>query len=405
MAHTSDKPTCTTRRAVILAAGESKRTRPLTLHRPKPLIPLLDRPLLAHILDQLVGLVEHATLVVGYRADDIRRAFGSTYQGIALDYVTQHTTNGTAGALLAVAEQVALDEPFFLLYGDNLIAQVDVLNVCQQRYCMAGLPVEDPSAFGVLDTQGNRVRRIIEKSPDAPPGSLANPGIYHLDGEVLPLLHHIQPSPRGELELTDLIALLAQSSTVGYTVCQGHWLPVGTPWDVLVASQFLLAQKAALRPVIAPNATIAPDCHIEGYVHIGQATIGAGCHIRGPAFIADGVTIGQHCTLERSALHSGASVSDHCTIRTSALGSGASVGNHCTLQSSLLDQDAAIGARSTLNDQVFDDITTSAATTGLLETATLRRHGSVLGRGVNLPEAATPESGSIIFPDAHSPAN
>lgn len=204
MERTTHEP-CPTRHAVILAAGESTRTRPLTLHRPKPLIPLLGKPLLAHILDELVGIVQHVTLVVGYRADDIRRSFGTSYQGMQLSFVVQEQVNGTAGALLSVAQQAEgggappLDAPFFLLYGDNLISQVDVRGVCRDRYCLAGLQVADPRLFGVLEIHEGQVVRILEKTPYPPPGAPANPGIYHLDGQAVPLLAQIQPSPRASM--------------------------------------------------------------------------------------------------------------------------------------------------------------------------------------------------------------
>ncbi|MEI7772192.1 MAG: sugar phosphate nucleotidyltransferase, partial [Chloroflexales bacterium] len=219
MSRSPASATCATRHAVILAAGESKRTRPLTSHRPKPLIPLLGRPLLAHILDEMVGMIDRATLVVGYRAQDIVDAFGEMYRGIALRYVTQEQMNGTAGALLAVGQ---IDEPFFLLYGDNLVARADILGVCAERHSLAGMRVEDARSFGVLDiVDGGRVRGVIEKPADPPPGALANSGIYHLDAAAFPALARITPSPRGEYELTDLVGLLAADGPVGYHVCTG----------------------------------------------------------------------------------------------------------------------------------------------------------------------------------------
>ncbi|MCU0490209.1 MAG: sugar phosphate nucleotidyltransferase, partial [Chloroflexaceae bacterium] len=201
---------CTTRHAVILAAGESKRTRPLTNDRPKPLIPLLGKPLLAHILDELVGLVETVTLVVGYRAADISAHFGSAYRGMALRYAHQHQTNGTASALLAVETAFGpLDEAFFLLYGDNLISREDLEPLCQQPYSLAGLRVDDARSFGVLELADDHVVRILEKPANPPPHALANPGIYHFGPAAFPALHEIRPSPRGEYEFTDLIELLA----------------------------------------------------------------------------------------------------------------------------------------------------------------------------------------------------
>jgi bifunctional UDP-N-acetylglucosamine pyrophosphorylase/glucosamine-1-phosphate N-acetyltransferase len=404
MVRADNQVACQTRHAIILAAGESTRTRPLTLHRPKPLISLLGKPLLAHILDELVGLVDHVTLVVGYRAEDIQNRFGTSYRNMCIHYVHQNQINGTAGALLVVEEQSSeagvpsLNEPFFLLYGDNLVSQVDLLGVCQHRYGMAGLRVGNPSSFGVLDIVENRVQRIIEKPTNPPPDALINPGIYHFDGAVFPALRAIQPSPRGEYELTDLIAALAREHTVGYHACQGHWIPVGNPWDVLVASMFLLERNAHLHPDIHPDISL-DDCEISGWVHVGQAIIGSRCRIIGPAFIGNGVVVGPGSTIERSVLETGSAIGDHCTIRDSVLGPVSRVGMRCVVQQSLFDTSASMGAHNQLPSRLFDDIQPSAHTLDLLTHETLSRRGIVAGPGVVVPGGSTLEAGTVLFPD------
>lgn len=411
MSRTTSPTPCTTRHAVILAAGESKRTRPLTLQRPKPLIPLMGQPLLAHILDQLVGLVHHVTLVVGYRADAIRAHFGDTYRDMQMHYVPQTERNGTAGALLALADAATtggaplLDEPFFLLYGDNLVSYTDLLRVCQQRYCLAALPVDDPRSFGVLDIEGDRVKRIIEKPPDAPPGSLANPGIYHLDGAVFPLLRQITPSPRGEYELTDLIELLAQQQHVGYSICADYWIPIGTPWDALAASLFLLQQRAKLHPYIDPGAELDASCALVDAAHVSAgARLGPGCTLHGPVLIGANVTIEAGCTIERAVIEEGAVIEHGSTISNSAIGAGCKIGPDCTVQYSLLDREASLGAGTVLRAQRFSEVQPTAATAGLLDIEAMQQRGMVLGQGVHVPSGTLLEAGSVLFPDAYTPA-
>ncbi len=395
---------CATRRAIVLAAGESKRTRPLTLHRPKPLIPLLDRPLLAHILDELVGTVERVTLVVGYRADALRAVFGGGYRGMQLEYVTQTQINGTAGALLVVAEAAAvgqiapLDGPFFLLYGDNLIDGVDVLGVCSHPYALAALRVGDPRAFGILHLDGERVVGILEKPSDPPPDALANPGVYHFGHEALALLPQIQPSPRGEYELTDLIGLLAASQPVRYHICEGHWIPVGTPWDVLTASQFLLEKQHM--PDTQPTAHIGADCQISGAVRIGRAQLGARCHVRGPVWIGDDVIVGDDCVLDRVVLHDGVAVGAGCQITHSVLGAGARTADGCVVQWSVLDDEAVLGAYASLRARVFVEVQPVADTAGLLDPAMQQWRGAVVGREVLVERGQVLEPGTVLFPAA-----
>ncbi|NTU83346.1 MAG: NTP transferase domain-containing protein [Chloroflexales bacterium] len=359
MAPTSAAAACATRHAVILVAGESKRTRPLTLHRPKPLIPLLDRPLLAHILDELVGLVERVTLVVGYRADMIEAAFGTAYRGIGLRYARQTVVNGTAGALLAAGK---IDEPFFLLYGDNLIAREDVLGVCGGRYGVAGLRVEDARSFGILEIQGDTVCGILEKPASPPPDALANPGIYQLDAAVFPLLERIRPSPRGELELTDLIGAIAATDPVRPHVCTGHWVPVGTPWEALGAAQFLLARRPGGPVFIHPEASVHPEARV-----VGPASVGAGC-----------------------------SVGAGAVVEASVLVAGASVGAGARVHASWLDEGARVGAGAVLAARPFEEPRPTAETRGLLSRAQLITRGVVLGQGAEVPAETSVEPGTVI---------
>lgn len=347
------EPASCARHAVILAAGESTRTRPLTLQRPKPLIPLGDRPLLAHILDELVGIVERATLVVGYRAEQIEAAFGTRYHDIELRYRRQEVVNGTAGALLAAAP---IDEPFLLLYGDNMVAREDVLGVCRGRYGVAGLRVEDARSFGVLELAGGLVRGILEKPPAPPPDALANPGIYHFDAEVFPLLAQIAPSPRGELELTDLIGALAARHAVLPHVCTGHWVPVGNPWEALSAAQFVLRRRPEGPVWVHPDATVHSTAQLKGPV-----AIDAGCVVAAGA-----------------------------VVRASVLAPGARVGEGALVESSWLEAGARVAPGAILAARPFEEQRPTAETRSTLSRAELITRGVILGPGVEVGEVAEP---------------
>ncbi|MCS6887772.1 MAG: sugar phosphate nucleotidyltransferase [Chloroflexus sp.] len=365
------------RHAVILVAGASTRTRPLTEHRPKPLIPLLGQPLLAHILDELVGLVDRVTLVVGYRADQIIAAFGESYRGIALRYVHQTVINGTAGALLAAAP---IDEPFFVLYGDNLIDRADVIGVSQHRYAVAGLRVVDPRSFGILDVQNGLVYRIIEKPANPPADALVNPGIYHFDEAVFPLLRQIIPSPRGELELTDLIALLANHHPIACHICTGHWIPVGTPWDALLAARFLLARMAQSR--IASSAQIDPDADLEGVVVIGEgAVIGPQARIVGPAVIGPRAVVGPGALVIASALEAGATIGNGAMVGGSVIGAEVMVGAGAMISHSWVDDRAQIGPHAVLAATERVDVQPVAVVHGALTLAEMRTRGAIVAAG------------------------
>jgi bifunctional UDP-N-acetylglucosamine pyrophosphorylase/glucosamine-1-phosphate N-acetyltransferase len=385
------------RHAVILVAGASTRTRPLTVQRPKPLIPLLGRPLLAHILDELVGLVDRVTLVVGYRADQIVATFGPVYRGMAIRYAYQTTINGTAGALMAATP---LDEPFVLLYGDNLVSRADIEGVRQMRYGVAGLRVSDPRSFGILELVDGQVQRIIEKPAYPPPDALANAGIYHFDSEVVPLLHQITPSPRGELELTDLIGLLAARHPVGCHVCTGHWIPVGTPWEALVAARFLLAQQAQhqLQPQIAPGATVDPQAELEGSVVIGEgARIEGQVRIVGPVWIGPRAEIRSGALVIASVIETGATIESEAMVGGSVIGPAAIVEAGATISHSWLDEGVQIGPQTVIEAAAFSDPQPTAVVNGLLSHADLVNRGAVVAAGLTIAPASRVAAGSVLM--------
>ena len=130
-------------KAVIFAAGKSTRTYPLTLTRPKPLLPIANRPILAHQLEALSGLVDGVVVVVGYKGEMIRDWFGETYGGIEIEYVEQQEQRGTGHALLQCAGM--LDEPFIALNGDDLFDPADLAALSKAGQGGLAKTIEDPS--------------------------------------------------------------------------------------------------------------------------------------------------------------------------------------------------------------------------------------------------------------------
>jgi bifunctional UDP-N-acetylglucosamine pyrophosphorylase/glucosamine-1-phosphate N-acetyltransferase len=323
--------------AVLLAAGRSTRTYPLTATRPKPLIPILGRPLLEHLLLQLEGIVDEAILIVGYRADAIRNQFGSRFRSLPLRYLVQRDQRGTADALLQAAPLV--EDRCLVLNGDDLYHRHDLRALTRQRTAILVTPVPDPQNRGVVTVAGDRVVEIVEKPTNAPPGSLASVGGYSLERESLDRLQGVTLSSRGELELPDFIQMLARESVVGYHRIERLWLPLTYAWDVLRATLFLLEREERARDfgVVLQSAEelrerqdirVGADVAIEGPVLIGSgATLGSFCRVSGPAVIAEGSTVGEHAELERSVLFRGVLISDRASVSHSVLGERVRIGS------------------------------------------------------------------------------
>ena len=136
--------------AVILAAGESKRTAPLTLTRPKPLIKIANKTILEHNLDQLLGLVDEVILIVGYKkemiTDYLTEHFGDSYKGMKIAYVEQKEQLGTAHAVMSAKSRV--HRRFLVMNGDDLYSREDMKAMLQNKYAVLGKKVQDPSKYG-----------------------------------------------------------------------------------------------------------------------------------------------------------------------------------------------------------------------------------------------------------------
>ena len=317
-----DRPT----QAVILAAGASTRTHPLTVDRPKPLLPLLNKPLLMHLLDELKGLVAEAVLVVGFEQEQIRAALGERYGTLGIRYCEQLSARGTGHALQQA--RPAVRGPFFLLNGDDLVHRTDLQRLAEERYGVLGAVVPDPSRFGVLQMDAARcVVRIIEKPTAYPGWPLVSTGAYLFQPAVFEALDAVAVSVRGELEVVDAIIHLPGGERCRAVEARQAWTPIGYPWNLLEANLSLLSTSTVDCPPLPgvelrPPVLIGPDSQIEAGCTLGPGVIlGRGCRILAGttivnSLVMDGVEIGPDCTIRESVIATGASVGRGVETRT-----------------------------------------------------------------------------------------
>src|SRR5436190_20121179 len=217
--------------AVILVGGEGTRLRPLTSTVPKPVVPLVDRPFLAYMLEWLKGHgVDDVVMSMGYLATAVRNVLGdgSAY-GLRLRYVEEPDPRGTAGAL-KFAESL-LDERFLMLNGD-VLTDIDLTEQLAQHErtgavaTLALTPVEDPSAYGLVRTRGaGEVTEFVEKpAQDQIDTHNISAGAYVLERSVLSLLAAGEPA---SIE-RDVFPRLVGNGLYGY-VGDGYWMDIGTP--------------------------------------------------------------------------------------------------------------------------------------------------------------------------------
>lgn len=326
-------------KAIIMAAGESTRTAPLTLTRPKALLPVMNRPILAHQLDALAGLAESVVIVVGYREDMIRERFGAEFEGMPLTYVSQRERRGTGHAVLQCADLI--DGPFLVMNGDDLYDRRDLARVAAMEQAALALTVQDPRPYGIYEVRGDgRVVRLVEK-PKEVFSNLANIGVYRFTPEVFDVLRRTGPSERGEIEITSAVQTLAATGDFRVVRAEGHWLPIVYAWNLLDANAFWL--EHFLRP--ENHGEVSPAAHLSGVVHVGRGTvIRPGAVIDGPVYIGDRCEVGPNCWLRPGAtMCNGCKVGQASEIKNSILMDGAKAPHHNYVGDSILGEGANLG--------------------------------------------------------------
>ena len=225
-------------KAVVLAAGEGTRLRPLTEDKPKGMVEVDDTPLLTHCFDQLADLgAEEFVVVVGYMKEVIIEHYGDSYEGIPITYAHQREQNGLAHALLTVEEYI--DEDFMLMLGDNIF-DANLQDVVRRQredradaaFLVEEVPWEDAGRYGVCETNAyGEITDVVEK-PDEPTSNLVMTGFYTFTPEIFHACHLVQPSNRGEYEISEAIDLLIQSGrTIDAIQIDGWRIDVGYPED------------------------------------------------------------------------------------------------------------------------------------------------------------------------------
>ena len=237
------------RKGIILAGGSGTRLYPITIGISKQLIPVYDKPMIYYPLSvlMLAGITEIAIITTPQDQDQFKRTLGDGSQwGVSLEYIVQPSPDGLAQAYI-LAEDFLAGAPSALVLGDNIFfghglpEQLAAADSQPKGGTVFGYRVSDPERYGVVgfDKDGT-VKQIIEK-PENPPSNYAVTGLYFLDGRAPELARQVKPSPRGELEITDLLSLyLDEGSLSVETMGRGYaWLDTGTHASLLDASNFV----------------------------------------------------------------------------------------------------------------------------------------------------------------------
>ena len=344
-------------KAVILAGGEGTRLRPLSLHRPKPMVPLLDRPVLAHIISLLKSHgITDICATLQYRPDSIRDYFGDgSAFGVSLTYFIENTPLGTAGSVKACADFLG-DEDFLVISGDA-VCNFD-LSACadfhRQKKADATLILyrhETPLEYGLVMTdEAQKITQFVEKPAWGQVcTNTINTGIYVLNPNILELVPQDTPFDFGK----DLFPALLkeQRPMYGYTA-EGYWCDIGDCRAYLHCMEESLDLKTGItpdapevRPGIWSASPLPENVDIEPPCYIGhQVTIASHAQIGPYTMLGDHSSVGSGSKVERSLLEA-ARIGDKATLYGAILYRGASVGD-----GAILNEGVVIGEDSHIGD-------------------------------------------------------
>lgn len=275
--------------AVILAAGKSTRTYPLTITKPKPLLKVANKTLLEHNLDSLDNAVDEFIIVVGYKKNLIKKYIGKKYKNLKIKYVEQKRQLGTAHALLAA--EPFIKGRFVLLMGDDIYSKEDIKKCIKHRYSVLTSKVKEPQNFGVV-IEKNGILTDFKEKPKKFVSNLISAAFYSLDTKIFSFISQIKKSERNEFELPDAIKLLSKIQKI-YCIKSRKWFPIAYAWDLLKADKQFRKNKN----LIGKNSKI--------YGNVKNSTIGDNCLIRGfveNSIIMDKTIIGKDSVVKDSII-------------------------------------------------------------------------------------------------------
>ena len=297
-------------KALITAGGHGTRLRPITHTQNKHLIPIANKLMLQFALEfaQEAGIID-VGIVINSNDESIKNAFGDgTDLGIQLTYIPQDKPLGLAH-VVKISESFIGNDNFIFYLGDNILVGglrkfIDDFEINSSNCHLVLSKVPDPNRFGVAEVVDDRIVSIEEK-PDNPKSDLAVTGIYLYDKNIFEAVNNIEPSPRGELEISDAHQyLLDKGFNLSYSEITGWWKDTGKPSDLLDANRLVLDNiKSDITGSVDKNSTVS------GRVKIGSNSRVINSNIRGPAVIGDNTTIEESYVGPYSAIGKGCTIS------------------------------------------------------------------------------------------------
>ena len=377
-------------KCVILAAGEGKRMHPLTLTRPKVMLPIANKPILEwNLINAIDAGVKEFVFVVGYKSEMVRNYFGKGEKWDAkIDYVNQGKALGTAHAIGMVEKFV---DDFIVLCGDTTFGKEDIKKIVDKKTSIGLLKVENPEEYGIVEIKGKKVFKIYEKVQN-PISNVINAGIYHFDKKIFDFIKKTEKSPRGEYEITDSINMMLKSVEIEGLFLK-EWRDVVYPWHLLDANEEILKKiDKKIEGNVEKNTTI------KGNVSVGKnSIIMNGTYIEGPVVIGENCKIGPNCYIRAyTSIGNGCRVGNASDIKNSIILNDSNIPHQNYVGDSIIGENCNLGAGSKIANLRLDKKNIIVVLNGNKIDTKRKKLGAIVGDNVQTGINSMLNVGSII---------
>lgn len=373
-------------KAIILAAGQGIRLKPLTNTRPKVMLQVAGKPILHHLLLELkkAGISE-AVIVVRYMKERIIRYFKDLDLGINLTFVEQDERNGTAAALLAAEEKAGKE--FVAVAGDIITSAqtiTDVINAHKKGITLALKQVDNPHGYGTAQVASDGKIKSFEEKSSKPKSNLANLSVYCMDNSVFDQIKKLKPSVRNEYELTDLLV------GANAVITNNFWMDVGYPWHLFTANEYLLTHMEAQSEAIE-------NCTINGKVIMEKGAKVFDSFIEGISYIAEGSEIGPNtCLRGFNSIGKHCEIGDSTTIKNSILFDNVKAKHLSYIGDSVIGDNVNFGAGTQIANFRFDESNVNVLTERGWVNSGRKKLGCVIGDNVKFGVLSCVMPGKLI---------
>jgi glucose-1-phosphate thymidylyltransferase len=338
-------------KAIILAAGEGLRCRPLTLTRSKVMLPIANRPILEHVINSLEkNGINEIILVVGYEKERIMDYFEDGLNfGVKITYVEQKAQLGTAHAIEQAKRFIGPeDSEFLVLNGDNMIEPktiADLLNNHEGEASLLTVRMEDTAGYGVVLKERKKVTQILEKRP-GDVSRIVNTGIYIFTPLIFEIIEKTPISENGEYAITDTLQIMIdEGKDVSAVPTESKWIDAVHAWDLLKANAIVLNSSKNMKV----EGEVEEGVVIRGKVAVGKNTkIRSGTYIVGPAVIGDNCDIGPNVVILPST-----TIGNNVSIRSFTEIQNSIIMNDCRIYSHGQISNSVIGSNNTIGSGFF----------------------------------------------------